>query len=195
MSTEIRLYFDACCFIDLVQSRATYPLENGRDSHVFSCRKILDAARNGDVQVYTSTLTFVECTHVKDLEQQQSQQTVINENVKRLFRGMLLSGRSGVTPVQPTPSICELARDFKWNYGATLKPMDATHVATAHAMRCTHFVTTDQSLKNESFFTEIGIIVCSGDKVLSLLPDKYKQLVLERDEGVNPTTAMRNIPA
>lgn len=179
MSNEPRVYFDACCFIDMAQSAMSLQLETGRESHVFYCRKFLEAARNQEVFVFTSTVSVVECTSVKDRTKPSGQQGILTDDVKQLFRGMLLSARSGVMPVQPTPIIIEDARDLKWDDGATLRPMDAIHVATAIAMKCTHFVTTD-NLHGADIVNNLGLAICRADDIAHLLPDRYKQLALTR---------------
>lgn len=184
MSTEPRVYFDACCFIDMAKSQLDIPVQAEREPHIFYCRKLLEASRSKDAIVFTSTLSVVECTHVKDMSKPENDRIVMTDEVKRLFRGMLLSGagRSGVMPVQPTPRIVESARDLKWVHEALLNPMDAIHVASAIAMECTHFITTD-GLKSIDILKSLNLVVCTADGVAHLLPDRYKQLALTRSHG------------
>lgn len=180
MSDEPKVYFDACCFIDLVSHELSIGVKSGRDSHVYYCRKFLEAARNKEASVFTSTLTVAECTHIKDDSDQSNHKTVLTDEVKRLFEGMLLSARSGVIPVQPTPRIVKSARDLQWKHGATFKPMDSLHIATAIEMKCGYFLTTDGRLKPENIkiVNDLGLIVCTADKISTCLPSKYAQLPL-----------------
>ena len=85
---------------------------------------------------------------------------------------MLISGKSGVIPAQPTPLIVEKARDLVWVYGATLKAMDALHVASAMHHKCNHFITTDNlGEENIKIINGFGLAICSADKISHLLPD------------------------
>lgn len=164
----------------MAQSTLNLSAQVEREPHIFYCRKFLEAARNKEVSIFTSTLAVVECTHVKDRSKPSGKQAVMTDEVKHLFRGMLLSARSGIMPVQPTPTIMESARDLKWDHGSTLRPMDAIHVATAFAMRCTHFVTTD-ALESADILNALGLAICKADDIAHLLPDRYRQLALSRD--------------
>lgn len=194
MSIKPKVYLDACCFIDMAQSQLSIQMQIEREPHVFYCRKFLEAARGNDAIVFTSSLSVAECVYVKDLSKPQEEQTVLTEEVKRLFRGMLLSGsgRSGVIPVQPTPLIVEGARDLRWVHEITLKPMDALHASTALEMKCTHLVTTDKHFDNVKVELQgMGIIVCTADSLAHLLPDRYRQLPLVKNHGreANRTSA------
>ena len=177
MGIEIRVYFDACCFIDLAKNHLKLQLDPNREPHVFFCRKFLDAARSKECVVLTSSLTITECTHIKDKSQLESKQRIKSDEVKRLFHGMIMSGKSGVIPAQPTPLIVEKARDIVWEHGANLKSLDALHIATALQLKCTHFVTTDNLGEgNIRIINSLGLSVCPADKIAYLLPDHHKQL-------------------
>ena len=56
----------ACCFIDLVKGSVGKALEPGRDKEVWFIEALLKASANRDLEVYTSTLSVAECTHVGD---------------------------------------------------------------------------------------------------------------------------------
>lgn len=181
MSGEPRVYIDACCFIDMVSHDLSIGVKPGRTSHVYYCRKFLEAAKGKEAFVFTSTLTVSECVAVKDDTDPNNHKPVFTDDVKRLFEGMLLSTKSGVMPVQPTPRIVKAARDLRWKYGATFKPMDSLHIATALEMKCGYFITTDERLKpeNVTIAKTLGLVVCTADGIASLLPSKYAQLPLE----------------
>lgn len=180
MSDEPKVYFDACCFIDLASHDLSIGVNLGRASHVYYCRKFLEAARNKEAGVFTSTLTVAECTHVKDDSNPSNHKTVLTDDVKRLFEGMLLSAKSGVMPVQPTPRIVKAARDLQWKHGAAFKPMDSLHIATAIEMGCGYFLTTDRRLgpENIKIVNSLGLTVCTADKISTCLPSRYAQLPL-----------------
>lgn len=179
MGIEIRVYFDACCFIDLAQNALRINTDADREPHIFFAKKLIDAARAKEATVITSTLTTTECTCVKDKSKPESERIIKTDEVRRLFQGMLLSGKSGVLPAQPTPLIVEKARDLVWVNRATLKAMDALHVATALHHKCTHFITTDNlGEDNIKIINGLGLAVCSADKTAHLLPNHHKQLDL-----------------
>lgn len=174
------VYMDACCFIDMAKFAMKIPTKVDRDSHIYFCRKFLDAARAKDATVYTSTISLVECVKLTD-ESSPGGTLIEDDRVKTLFKGMLMSGKSGVTPAMPTPAITDRARDLRWNHAITCKPMDAMHLATAMAMKCTHFLTTDGRLgaANVARIAALGLVVCTADSIAALLPTAYAQLQLQ----------------
>jgi predicted nucleic acid-binding protein len=180
MSSGTKIYFDSCCFIDMVKHQLTIGNLAGREAHVFYCKKFLEAARAEELTVFASTLAVAECTHVKDSMQPQGKNVVLTDEVKRLLEGILLSAKSGVMPVQPTPGILKAARDLRWQHGATFKPMDSIHIATAIEMKCSHFVTTDSKLavENSKIVSSLRLAICSADQIADLLPSKFRQLPL-----------------
>lgn len=175
---------DSCCFIDLAKNALSLPVLAKRDPHVFFCRKFLDAARANDVTVYTSTMTVIECVYVTD-NGTPGKQAIEDDGVKAIFRGMLLSGKSGVMPVIPTVRITDNARDLRWQDGITCKPIDRLHIATAIAMKCTHFFTSDDKLGSENIrnIANLGLTVCMADKAADLLPTHYRQFELKPAGG------------
>lgn len=173
-------YMDSCCFIDMAKKAIQVPMDADREPHIFFCRKFIEAARAKHLAIYTSTITAVECVKLTD-DTKLGGPTREDESIKELFKKMLMSGRSGVMPVMPTPVITELARDLRWNHGITCKPMDRLHLATALAMKCSHFFTTDDKLgqQNVSKIAALGLAICRSNAVVDLLPDQYRQLPLE----------------
>lgn len=173
------IYMDACCFIDLAKSSLSVYTKPDREPHIFYSRKFLEAARANNITVYTSSVTAIECVVIKD-ESQPNAPVVEEDTVKPLFRGMLMSGKSGVMPVIPTPRMVEDARDLRWTHDITCKPMDALHLATAIKMGCTHFLTTDNlGAENIKKLGGMGLIVCKADEASHLLPSQYRQFELK----------------
>lgn len=174
------VYMDSCCFIDLAQTALSIPTIPNREPHIFYCRKFLDAARADELTVYTSTTTMIECVVMKDSSKPGSP-VVEEDGVKLLFKRMLLSTKSGVMPVIPTPLITEAARDLRWDHDVTCRPMDALHIATALRMKCTHFFTTDEGIgrENKQKIALLGLVICTADQAVDLLPNQYRQFVLK----------------
>ncbi len=182
--TKPSVYMDTCCFIDLAKTALSVHTSPKREPHIFYCRKFLDAARAKDVIVYTSTATVVECVHITD-DSQPGKPIVEGEAARALFRGMLMSGKSGVMPVMPSPRITEAARDLRWVHEISCKPMDRLHLATAIEMKCTHFFTTDGRLgpENVKKLAGLGLAVSTADSVVNLLPNQYRQFELKPADG------------
>jgi predicted nucleic acid-binding protein len=162
-----------------------------RTSHVFYLQKFLELAKDKGAFVYTSTLTVAECQFALDESDKNHFKKVITQEVKRLIDGMLLSGKSGVLPVQATPNIVKRSRDLRWTHDTNFKPMDALHIATALQLGCTHFITTDAKLDAPSIakVTSFGLAFCTADSLKQLLPSKYQQLPIEP----SPITTARQI--
>jgi hypothetical protein len=133
--------------------------------------------------VYSSTISVVECVKLVD-ESVNGGPTREDDEVKSLFKGILTSGKSGVMPVMPSPKITDAARDLRWTHHITCRGMDRIHIATALAMTCSHFLTTDQKLGQENIqkIAKLGLVVCTADAVADLLPDQYKQLHIKGTE-------------
>ncbi len=174
-----RVYMDACCFIDLAKQRIDLQTPKERDAHIFYCKKFIEAARNDDASVYTSTVSVVECVKVTD-HMTPGGPTIEDERVKALFKGMLMSAKSGILPVMPNPRITEDARNLRWEHGITCGPMDAIHIATALSVKCSHFFTTDGKLgvENINKISSLGLTICTADRLADVLPDEYRQLPL-----------------
>jgi predicted nucleic acid-binding protein len=179
MTANSVVYMDSCCFIDMAKTALSVPTVAKREPHIFYCRKFLDAARAKEVTVHTSTMTMIECVQITD-SSKPGNPPVEDEAIKPLFRGMLMSAKSGVMPVIPTPRITEDARDLRWTHEITCKPIDALHIATALAMKCTHFFTTDSQIGADNIrkIGNLGLIVCTADQAADLLPSNYRQFVL-----------------
>ena len=114
-----RVYIDACPIIDLVKYRLQMPSTDDRKKDAWFMDRLIQAAKQEKVSLFTSTLTIAECTHVQDPKK--------NEDSKAFFLGLLASGKSGFALVQPTVGIAENARNLRWLHGLGLKGADAIH--------------------------------------------------------------------
>jgi len=108
-----RVYWDANVF------HAIFGQEEGR---IQKCLAIEKAAREGKIQIYTSTITFVECVWIKGNPDKLSQEH--ETKIQRYFM------HSFFRFINCDRQIAEAARSLIWQF-PHLKPKDAIHVASA----------------------------------------------------------------
>jgi predicted nucleic acid-binding protein len=169
MADKPKIYIDTTCFVDLAKGHIGARTEDGREKDIWHTKKLLEASRNGDVEIYTSTLTIAECQHVGDGSK-------IPDEVKRLFRSILTSGKV-VILIQPEIFVAERARDLRWNDGINLRGADALHVASALEVNCAEFLTNDfedSDREAKSKIETLGLRVIRPHET-SMLPAKYRQ--------------------
>jgi predicted nucleic acid-binding protein len=162
----------SCCFIDYVKGKMGTPPDPDRERDLWFIRQLLAASAAGDVEVFGSTVSIAECTHIYG---------DLNDEVKMLFRKLLTSGQY-IKLVQPEVFITEDARDLRWNHGINLHGVDAIHVASAVSRECTEFLTTDQ--KKGPLREAPKILGAFGLRVIhardtQLLPPKYRQSLMD----------------
>ena len=172
MPTRPRIYVDANCLIDAakVEIKGVNSIQGSSDSihqGIWVIQQILRAAFSGDIEVFTSTISIAECSHVGERPPERK--------VKQLFESVLLSGRC-LKLVESDVFICEDARDLIWDYDINLKGADAIHVASARSAKCEELLTTDRGILNreKAIKAAIGIKVLHPSKT-QLLPDNYRQ--------------------
>lgn len=172
MSNLPRIYVDACPIIDLVKHRLQMESANDRQKDAWFMDRLIQAAKLRKVELFTSTLTIAECTHVKDEKKDKEAQP--------FFLGLLASGKSGFALVQPTVTIAENARNLRWIHRLALKGADAIHVASALAMKCDEFITTDGRglLKREEELAKLNLRVCRPSET-KLLPSEFLQEIFQ----------------
>jgi predicted nucleic acid-binding protein len=106
------VYWDANVF------HALFSAEPGR---VDVCAKIGTAAKNGEVQIYTSSVTMIECVWLKGLPRlSKDHEAVIAKFFMHKFIRVINCDRA----------MAESARALLWQY-EHLQPKDAIHVASA----------------------------------------------------------------
>jgi predicted nucleic acid-binding protein len=113
------VYWDANIF------HALFGKEQGR---VEACERVEKAALNGEVDIYTSTITFVECVWVKTILDPSGKLNKLSPAHEEMLHKYFL--RPYIRAVQCDRRIAELSRSLMWTYPA-LHPKDAIHVATA----------------------------------------------------------------
>ncbi len=179
MAGERKSYLDACCFIDMVRTKIGKILTKDRETDVWFLKRLLEANRDGEVEIYTSTLTIAECSHGGDGD--------ISPTVKSELNRLLMSGQY-VRLVQMTPFIAVDARDLRWNHGIALKGAESIHVSSTLAMKCEEFLSANNRLaridRHSVRLAKLGIQVRAGRDTVCL-PDKYRQLGLDDGETKN----------
>ncbi len=171
MAERVKTYLDSCCFIDMAK-QAIGLLPTNRTQDVWYCWKLLEANRDGEIDVLTSVLTIAECTHADGNS---------DSKVRDLFTRVLMSGQF-VQLVQPTPFIAADARDLRWLHGLTLRGADALHVASGLFLKAAEFLTTDDKIiKNQAAIGVLGMQVRAPAKT-ACLPMRYRQEEIFNDK-------------
>jgi PIN domain len=178
MADVRKIYIGTCCFIDMVKTKIGKTLIQDKEHDVWFLKRLLEANRDKEIEIYTSTLTIAECSHGGDGD--------ISPTVKSEFTRLLMSGQY-VRLVQMTPFIGTDARDLRWVHGIALKGADSVHVASALAMKCEEFLSSNGRLTRlgrvSTELAKLGLQVRNG-RDTQCLPEKYKQLVLGDDRHV-----------
>lgn len=169
MTDKSSVYLDACCFIDVVKFDVNAPLADGKANEVWYIKKFLQAHRDREIDVYTSTLTIAEATNTGIVP--------VPPDVQRSFDALLTSGQY-VTLVQTTPFVCMDARNLRWNDGINLKGADSVHLASAIERGCDEFISFDGRVgrieAHSSKLTAKGIAIRTPSATAAL-PGKYLQ--------------------
>lgn len=167
-----KIYMDSCCFIDMVKTDVEKKIGDERENDVWHMKQLLEAHRDNEVVVYTSTLTIAECLHVGE--------TPVSDRAKALFSRLLVSGQY-LHLVQTTPFIAQDARDLNWKRNISLRGADGIHVASALDRGCQEFLGNDNRIKRVSKYNgelkKLGLSVRAGGET-TCLPAKYRQLGL-----------------
>lgn len=169
-----RIYVDTCAFIDMAKHLADLSIGSERSNDVWHLKQLLNASRDGYVQIFTSSITIAECVGIVSGEKNPPDKT------KRFFDHLFLSGRSGVIVVQAGSSICSKARNLIWAKDLSLKPADSVHFITAFEMRCQELLTRDGGVaRNASALPTMRIIPPANTE---LLPEAYRQADIFEDQ-------------
>jgi predicted nucleic acid-binding protein len=179
MADVRKVYVDACSFIDMVKIKVGKSVTEEREQDVWHLKRLLEANRDKEVEIYSSTVSIAECTHAGEND--------IRPPVKSEFDRLLMSGQY-VRLVQLTPFIAVDARDLRWIHGINLKGADSIHVASALAMKCEEFLTTNGRLERlggaQTTLARLGLRIRSG-RDTQCLPERYRQLSLSDDPTRN----------
>jgi predicted nucleic acid-binding protein len=165
--SEPHIYCDANPIIELVKSsRGTSDPAFAPDCQMM--QRILHAANNKDILLFTSSVSIVECVSAGEDYGKEVQEFLVN---------VLTSGRM-FKLVQDSIFIAEQARDLRWKHNIKLKTMDAIHVASALEADCTEFLTCDTDMSRPKVAEKINLLGKLGISVVrpslsQLLPPRY----------------------
>ncbi len=145
-------------------------LDDNRKRNVAYCKAFLEASREGEVEVLTSNIAVAECLHVGDEN--------MDDDARRLFKGLLTSGKGGVVLIQNDHFVTLKARDLYSDDKIKIgRAADRIHLASAIERECEEFVTCDEDdfiKRAEQIYQIYGIRVISPTDT-KLLPKKYLQ--------------------
>jgi predicted nucleic acid-binding protein len=166
MAEKPTIYVESCCVIDAAKYQDPSKAPPEKRDDVQHIQWILKAAEQGEIVVYTSSLTIAECQHVGEHPP--------SEELKRLFKSILTSGKV-IQLISDSIFIGERARDLRWDHDITLRGADAVHVASAIEQGCEEFITTDARgpIKNAAKIAKLGLRVIRASET-KLLPASYK---------------------
>src|SRR3990172_812707 len=169
MGIRPKIYVDSSCFVEYAKHQQGNSIASEREKDIWIFNRILNAAKKGDIELYTSVMTIVECLHTGNKND-------IPAEAKRLFKSILTSGLV-LKLVQTDIFIAQRARDLLWAHEINVKRIDAIHVASAIEMECSEFLTFDFKSKNpdsKKKLDELGIKIITPSESEEL-PGEYRQ--------------------
>lgn len=148
------VYWDSCAFIAHLRREQTK-----RPEALFHLKQMLESARDGDLEIVTSSLVVVEVldTHLSTEAQQD-------------FERMTNYGVRGISIVDPNIMIMRKAREIReqfkenselWDALTTCTP-DSIHLATALAANCEKFYTFDGIAPRDAKATALKLLELDG---------------------------------
>lgn len=119
MATRARaVYWDANLF------HAVFGKEEGRAE---ICEHIVKLGLQGQIEIYTSTVTFAEVVWVKSILDGKGKLNKLSPDHEPIIQKFFM--HSFIRPINCDRRVAEVARELMWKY--PLKPKDAIHVASA----------------------------------------------------------------
>ncbi len=128
MASSRKVYWDSCAWIGLI---------NEEPDKLDACRYVIDQARNGDVEIWTSAYTLAEVFKRKCEDVQKG----IAEDKDIVFEDFL--DQDYIVYAQVDADVGKLARRLLRRYSELKKPPDAVHLATAIIHNLDEFHTFD----------------------------------------------------
>ena len=138
MTIEL-IYWDSDTFLGLFQE------EEGKVEY---CRGTFERAKNGELEIVTSTLTLAEVLWMRNSPKIAKDKAMI---LRKFFR------HSHIRLHGVTRSVAELAQELVWDH--SVKPKDAVHIATAFDRKIHILETFDKNLLKKSITIATHILV------------------------------------
>jgi len=158
-------YIDACCIIEAVKGRRGLPLDHST-KEVDMIERIMKAAKEGEISLYTSMITVAEVLHLGTKPPPP--------DLKPYIERLILSGRNGIVSVAPSPPIVILARDLAVDDGLWERVADRIHVATALTVGATEFLSVDGRLARRIGRSQVRSCRIISPSATTMLPDEYR---------------------
>ena len=135
MAKRIRFYWDACAWIAYINQEKEIQNKDGTVENRFEmCRRILDGAENGRIEIVTSAFTLAEVCKSPEVK------TSPLDNLAGFF------DRSFLLMVPVDMAIGRKAQSIQVSGLFNVKPPDAVHLASAQRASVTEFHTFDGGL-------------------------------------------------
>lgn len=158
-------YIDACCIIEALKKRRGHMLSHPA-AEVDMIERIMRAARDGEIELFTSMITLAEVVHIGDKPPPA--------DLKPLVERLILSGRDGITSIATTPQIVELARDLAIDEGLWDGVADRIHVASALTAGVSEILSVDGRLARRLGRSTIRKCAIVSPSNTTILPDSYR---------------------
>lgn len=168
MMATPKIYIDSCCLIESIKGMAG-AADPARERGLEFVKRIIRAARENKMTVYTSLLTVAEVVKASDT-------SLISDDIRSKIERLILSGKDGLTVVGISPRIAIRARDLAWVDGLmSVKGADRLHLAAALSVGAKEFLSWDNRLGRKlERSTFQGTRLIDPTNTL-LLPDEYRQ--------------------
>ncbi|MCW5664040.1 MAG: PIN domain-containing protein [Piscinibacter sp.] len=181
MAEKRRVYWDACIWFAVIKQEAG---RFARANHV------LELARRGDVEIWTSSLTLAEVFR-KQCGDPGARHASLTEEQDKPFEEFI--AQDFVVEVQLDHGIAVAARRLLRKHPRLKKPQDAVHLATAADCDVDEFHTFD----GVNLLPLNGDIFTKAGKALKICnpPEPPRDLFTDADEAAQKTEAPRDLMA
>jgi predicted nucleic acid-binding protein len=163
-----KCYIDSNVIIDYVAGSFN-ELDEGRKEEMEYVSKILNSARGSQIQLYTSSVTKMECYHIGD-------KSCVAEEVKNIFKSIFNSGVV-IREIPVSGFVTELVRDMRWENFPLPNSMDTIHIASAIFAHCDEIITFDgfrrEAIKKKKQDDEACIVeLCKQHNISVVYPSE-----------------------